>query len=299
VATRDGQAALVRARAVVSALERANPRLEFHVVIARVSATGAVAGEGRAVAALAAALLADAADIAVIGLGGVSLGVPGKTTLAAVPRRADPRDVYISRGGRGIGALAPGSRVGASTPLRRSQLLRMRPDLTPVPVLGPADAHLRRLVRGDDGLAAIIVEAARLARKGLLGHAAEALPPERFPPARGQGAVGVLARAGDRSACDTVRGIDDDATRAAWEAERSFVESLGSPFDSPVGAFARTYEDGRLHLTGAVYSRDGAEEVRGEASGPTGRARDIGVSLAGRLLARGAREIMAPAAVPA
>ena len=291
VATRDGQAALVRTRAVVSALERANPTLEFHVVIVRESASGVVA--------VAAALLADAADIAVVGLGRGASVAPAGTTLAAVTRRADARDVYISRGGRGLRALPAGSRVGASTPLRRSQLLRMRPDLTPVPVCGPADAHLRRLVRGDDGLAAIVVEAARLARKGLLGHAAEALPPERFPPACGQGTVGVLTRAGDRSVRGTVRVVDDAATRAAWEAERSFAESLGGPPALPVGAFARTCEDGRLHLTGAVYSRDGAEEVRGEASGPARRAREIGASLAGRLLARGAREIMAPAGVPA
>jgi len=299
VATRDGQAALVRARAVVSALERAIPTLEFHVVIIRVGPDDDVTVGRGAAAAVAAALLAGAADIAVVGLGRTSLGAPTGTTLAAVPRRDDPRDVYIARGGRGLGALASGSRVGASTPLRRSWLLRMRSDLTPVPVRGPADAHLRRLVRGDDGLAAIIVEAAGLARRGLLGHAAEALPPELFPPARGQGTVGVLTRAGDRSSRCAARGIDDAATRAAWEAERSFAESLGGPPASAVGAFARVGEGGRLRLTGAVYSPDGAEEVRGEVAGPEGRARDIGASLAGRLLARGAREIMAPAEVPA
>ena len=305
VATGDSQAALVRARAVVSALERVGPAAEFHVLIVRARRP---VGRGRAdpaepdgreaTDALARALLSEEADLAILGpCRALPLPVPG-LTLAAVPRRADPRDVFMSRGGTTLDTLPPGSRVGASTSLRCSQLLRMRPDVTPVPVRGPADAQLRRLARGDDGLAAMVVEAARLAQKGLLGHAAEALPPERYPPAWGQGAAMVLARAGDHAAREAVGGIDDSATRAAWEAEAGFAETLGAAPDSPVGAFARTGTDDRLRLTGAVYSPDGAEVVRGETSGAACRARDIGASLADRLLARGAMELMAATAAP-
>jgi len=305
VATGDSQAALVRARAVVSALERAGPTAEFHVLIVRARRS---VGRGRAdpaepdgrdaADALARALLNEEADLAILGpCRAWPFPAPG-LTLAAVPRRADPRDVFISRGGRTLDTLPLGSRVGVSTSLRCSQLLRMRPDVTPVPMRGPADAHLRRLARGDDGLAAIVVEAARLAQKGLLGHAAEALPPESYPPAWGQGVAMVLARAGDHAAREVVGGIDDSATRAAWKAEAGFAETLGADRDSPVGAFARTGTGGRLRLTGAVYSPDGAEVVRGEASGSAYRARDIGASLADRLLARGAMELMAATAAP-
>jgi len=303
VATADSQAALVRARAVVSALQREGPAAEFHVVIVRASRpvgrwrADPAEPDGRGAAdALAGALLSDEADLAILGPCRASPFPPRGLTLAAVPRRADPRDVFISRGGKTLDTLPPGSSVGASTSLRCSQLLRMRPDVTPVPVRGPADAHLRRLARGDDGLAAIVVEAARLAQKGLLGHAAEALPPERYPPAWGQGVAMVLARAGDHAACDAVCGIDDAATRAAWEAEAGFAVTLGAAPDSPVGSFARTGTDGRVFLTGVAYSPDGAEEVRGEASGPAHSARDIGARLADRLLARGAMELLAQAA---
>ena len=306
VATGDSQAALLRARAVVSALERTGPAVEFHLLTVRARRP---VGSGRAdpaqpdgreaAAELAGALLNDEVDMAILGACRASpLPVRG-LTLAAVPRRADPRDVFISRGWKTLDTLPAGSRVGASSSLRCSQVLRMRPDATPVPVRGPADSHLRRLARGDDGLAAIVVEAARLAQKGLLGHAAEALPPERYPPAWGQGTVMVLARAEDRAARETVGGIDDAATRAAWEAEAGLAEALGAAPDSPVGAFARARADGSLHLTVAVYSPDGAEEVRGEASGAARSARDIGARLADRLLARGAMELMAQTAVPA
>jgi len=305
VATGDSQAALVRARAVVSALERAGPVAEFHVLIVRARlavgrgcADPAEPDGHEATAALARSLLNDEADLAILGpCRALPFPAPG-LMLAAVPRRADPRDVFISRGGKTLDTLPAGSRVGASTSLRCSQLLRMRPDVTPVPMRGPADAHLRRLARGDDGLAAIVVEAARLAQKGLLGHAAEALPPERYPPAWGQGVVMVLARAGDHAAHEAVAGIDDAATRAAWEAEAGLAKTLGAAPDSPVGAFARTGAGGRLRLTGAVYSPDGAEVVRGEASGSAYRARDIGARLADRLLARGAMELMAATTVP-
>ena len=303
VATEDGQSALMRARAIVLALERANPEAEFHMVIVRACRPAERSWsdpDGRGVAeALATALLEHAADMVILGLSCSETTPTGGTTLAAVPRRSDPRDVFISRGGKTLDELPAGSRVGASTSLRCSQVLRMRRDLVPVSVRGPADAHLRKLARGDDCLAAIVVEAARLARKGLLGHAAEAFPPERFPPMRGQGAVAVLTRAGDRAARAAAGRIDDPASRAAWEAERSFTGALGAGPASPVGAFASAGEDGRLSLTGAVYSPDGVEEVRGEAAGPARSAREIGASLADRLLARGTERLMAQAAVPA
>lgn len=140
----------------------------------------------------------------------------------------------------------------------------------------------------------IVVEAARLARKGLLGHAADCLPPERFLPAPGQGAVAVLAREDNPAALEAAARIDDPAARAAWEAEGALVERLAAAPDSPVGAYA-SVGPGGLRLTGAAYSADGAEEVRGEVSGPAGRARELGASLAGRLLEKGALAIMTPA----
>ena len=60
----------------------------------------------------------------------------------------------------------------------------------------------------------------------------------------------------------------------------------------PVGALART-DAGVLLLRGVVASPDGSRVIRGEATGPEIDADGIGRRLAGDLLERGAREILA------
>jgi porphobilinogen deaminase len=61
-----------------------------------------------------------------------------------------------------------------------------------------------------------------------------------------------------------------------------------------VGAYA-TVDDGAVRLTGAVYSEDGANEVRGRASGPTDEAEAIGARLAERLGREGAYDLVGAA----
>ncbi len=97
---------------------------------------------------------------------------------------------------------------------------------------------------------------------------------------------------------EAVLRIDDPATRAACEAERSFLKALGAEPSTPVGALARVEPDGGLRLAGAAYSWDGAEEVRGEVSGPAHLAGELGADLADRLLEKGALDLVTPAGVP-
>jgi hydroxymethylbilane synthase len=60
---------------------------------------------------------------------------------------------------------------------------------------------------------------------------------------------------------------------------------------APVAGLARA-GDGVLSLDGAVFSPDGSQTLRAEASGPEGDPAALGREVANRLLERGAAELI-------
>ena len=301
VGTRGSRLALAQTRAVVSALEKANPGTDFEVAVIKTQGdrSGAAgtpfgAGVGVFVREIERALVEGEIDLAVHSLKDVPTDLAQRTAIAAVPERADPRDVLVSRDGLKLADLAPQSRVGTSSARRLAQLLRARPDLEAVPIRGNVDTRLRKVAEGENGLSAVVLAAAGLVRLELIDRATEHLPVDRFPPPAGQGAIAVQVRADDADACEIVGRVDHAESRAACEAERSFIAALGAGCRTPVGAYA-TVEGGTVKLTGAVYSADGDDEIRGDESGPVAEARETGTRLAERLGQRGAYDLVGAA----
>ncbi len=228
-------------------------------------------------------------DLAVHSLKDLPVQLAPGLLLGAVPVREDPRDVLVSRDGRGLADLAPGARLGTCSLRRSAQLRRLRPDLTFADLRGNVDTRLRKLRQGL--VDALVLAAAGLVRLGKEPPGLFFLPPEVCLPAPGQGALGVEARAGGGFLEEVCRSLDDPAARAAVTAERSFLAALGGGCQVPVGALA-SLEAGRLRLRGRVLSRDGSRLVEGEAWGDPEKPRELGEELARELLARGAEEIL-------
>ncbi len=213
---------------------------------------------------------------------------PGVRLAAFLPR-ADPRDCLVLHGAPDLAGLPPGARIGSSSPRRRAQLLRARPDLDVVELRGNVDTRLARLKSGAlDGM--------MLARAGLLrlhreGEETTVLDPRRFLPAPGQGAIVVATRTGDRELARRVGAIDDARTHRAVVAERSFVEAVGGDCTTPLGALAR-WRAGRLTLRAEVLSTDGRRTVAGTADGPEDAARALGSRLGRAILRAGGSELL-------
>ncbi len=203
--------------------------------------------------------------------------------LAAVPERASPLDVLVTREGE----LRPGGVVGTSSLRRRAQLLRWRPDVTVSELRGNVDTRLRRLEEGAvDG---VVVAAAGLLRLGVVpGHSAPMSIAEMVP-APGQGCLAVQARSGDRSTAELVAPLDHAESRWALQAERSLTRLLGGGCALPLGAHA-WLERGRVHLVAIVASPDGERFLRAETEAPTPET--AAEEAAQDLLDRGAGEIL-------
>jgi hydroxymethylbilane synthase len=227
-------------------------------------------------------------DLAVHSLKDLPTELPAGFVLAAVPERADPRDVFLSVRFSGIDELPKNARVGTSSLRRQAQLQAIRPDLTIIPLRGNVDTRLRKLESGEYD--AIILAAAGVTRLGLKDRVRTYLSPDHMCPAAGQGALAIETRADDAATLSAVAFLNHSPTRLAIECERTALNALGGGCQVPIGAYAEPVDQRTLLLRAVVASPDGREIIREQRRGshPERLGRDVGEAL----LARGARRIL-------
>jgi hydroxymethylbilane synthase len=224
------------------------------------------------------ALLDDEIDAAVHSMKDVETIRPPAIAIAAMLPRADVRDRLI--GADSVADLAAGAVVGTSSPRRRAQLLRLRPDLTVVMFRGNVDTRLAKLAAGEAD--ATLLAAAGLDRLGRDG-VGRAIPTDTMLPAPAQGAVGIEVRSADAGAARIVAAIDDAATSACVLAERALLAGLGADCHSPVAALAALSGE-MLTLRAELIAEDGSAFVEGSGEGTDGSL--VAAELAADLLAR-------------
>ena len=223
------------------------------------------------------ALIAGEVDACVHSMKDVETIRPLEIAIAAMLPRADVRDRLI--GAESIDALPPGAVVGTSSPRRRAQLLRQRPDLQIVLFRGNIDTRLGKLATGE-------VDATLLAAAGLdrIGRHDTGIPIETHTmlPAPAQGAVGIETLA-DTPVRALVAAINCDNTHACVLAERALLAALGASCHSPVGALARREGNG-MTLAAELLDEDGTANVTALLAGEDGPT--LGAALAADLLDR-------------
>ena len=248
-----------------------------------------VGGKGAFLKEIEEAMLAGDVDLAVHSLKDVPTALPEGLRLCAVLERADPRDALVSASAAPFGDLPAGSRLGTSSLRRQCQLRALRPDLEVSDLRGNVDTRLAKLREGRCD--AIVLAMAGLTRLGRESEATQALDPETFIPAPGQGAIALECRADDAALASATAPLHHAATGRAVEAERALLQALGGGCNVPLGAYATT-EGGDIRLVAFVGRADGSSLVRGERRGTDPAA--VGHGLAEDLLARGARALLAP-----
>jgi hydroxymethylbilane synthase len=213
--------------------------------------------------------------------------LPEGLHLAAITKREDPRDVFISRDKTLLQDLPPG--IGTSSLRRQAQLLHFRGDLDMVPLRGNLDTRLRKLKTAD--LDGIVLALAGVRRLNLEKNITEILSTEISLPAIGQGALGIETRTGDQETERCIHFLNDPESSVAVSAERAFLKKLEGGCQVPIAAYGRT-EGGLLRLDGLVGRTDGKQLIRHHLEGPEGEAEAMGTRLAEILLERGAAEIL-------
>jgi hydroxymethylbilane synthase len=282
--TRGSPLALAQARKVAAAIETAQRWPDGWVQIIEMKTTGdnvqdrphaEIGGKGLWTKELDRALLEGEVDFCVHSMKDVESIRPKELHIAAVRPRGDVRDRIV--GASSIAELKKGAVVGTSSPRRKAQLLRLRPDLKIVNLRGNVETRLRAVENGD--VDATLLSAAGLKRLDIA--AGTAIPTEIILPAPGQAVIGIECRTDDTRTQSVLTTVNNQITFDCVMAERAFTRTLGAACASPVAAFC-VLEDGDLRLRGQLYSEDGSEMVEeravfdcGDSTAPAELARSL------------------------
>lgn len=296
--TRGSLLALTQSRTVAQAVERASGR---SVSLVTIQTTGdrrldrplsQIGGKGLFTKELDVALLEGSIDFAVHSLKDLPTEVEEGLEVAVIPEREDPRDVLIGPDGGGaisLSSLPAGARVGTSSLRRRALCLAFRPDLRVTDLRGNLDTRIRKVDEGE--VEAILVAGAGVRRLGLTRRIGDWVEGGAWLPAPGQGALGVVTRAGDGETAAALAPLHHSDTARAVRAERALLHALEGGCQVPVGALAIPFGD-RIRLRGVVASPDGRRVVVGEGTGEAGSPEALGRAVAADMVSRGADAIL-------
>jgi len=293
IGTRGSPLALVQAHTVrdrlVAAHGCAPEAIEIHVIKTtgdRIQdrALSEAGGKGLFTKEIEEALLANAVDIAVHSSKDLPTVLPDGLALIACLEREDVRDAFISPLAKSIADLPNGATVGTVSLRRQALVKRMRPDLRVEVFRGNVETRLRKL---DEGVVdATLLALAGLKRLGLAQVATALLPIDVFPPAVGQGAVGIEARADDTRTRELVAKIAHRDTFIALQTERAFLAALDGSCRTPIAGYA-TIDGEALNFRGMILRPDGSEVHETTRQGRAADATKIGADAGEELKRRG------------
>lgn len=196
--------------------------------------------------------------------------------IAAAPRRADPRDALVTKGGLRLHDLPRDRQVviGTSSPRRAAQINKTRRDVLVQPIRGNIPTRLGKVA--DDQLDGIVIAVAGLLRlqpQGFPELTAVPLEHGEMLHAPGQGALAVECRTDDAETRKALaRHVDDEQMRTILTAERELLRQLEGGCTAPIGAHAEVITgptgEPRLELLGMLSDPSGTNLYR--ASHETG-----------------------------
>lgn len=297
IATRESLLAMWQAKYVASEIKKNHPGMEVELL--PVSTKGdqildrslmEIGGKGLFIKELEVILLDGKADIAVHSLKDMTAETPEGLFIAAVTKREDPRDAFVSTKYRTLQELPKGAKVGTSSLRRASQILHYRDDLQLSSLRGNVQTRLRKLDEGEYD--AIILAAAGLKRLGMEDRICSYLSTEESIPAAGQGVMAIEARIDDKDTLELISCLHDQEVSSCIEAERAFLAHVGGDCKVPAGIYCVS-ENGMLKADAFIASTDGKEYFRSKQEGSLQSPKQVGETLAEYLLSQGGREVLA------
>src|SRR3990167_2818 len=296
IATRKSPMALYQAKFVQDQLEKFHPNLTCELVEFQTDGDRFldkpltnIGGKALFVKALEQGLYQGEADIAVHCVKDMPCELPEGLVMAAVLKRDNPCDAFVSNDYASLEVLPIQSVVGTSSPRRASQLLRLRPDIHIKPLRGNVLSRLEKL--DEKEFDAILLAVAGLERLSIAHRIAQRLDPYVFVPAIGQGALCVECLASRTDLLTYLRPLHDKATAVAIIAERRVNQILQGGCHAALGAHA-VLSGQDLHLSAMVLSQDGVETIYAQGIDDQSQAQQLGEKIADDLLRQGARALL-------
>lgn len=249
-----------------------------------------IGGKGLFTKELEAAMLRNEADIAVHSMKDMPNDLPKGLSIAAILKREDPRDAFISQKYDAFDALPKGAVIGTSSLRRECQIKAIRPDLIVQPLRGNINTRLKKATNNE--FDAIILAAAGLKRMGMSSYIKEIFDTTQILPAAGQGALGIEAVTSQAELIEWLGQLICQQTTACVIAERTVIKRLNGSCQVPIAAYCEFQQDGQLHLKAIVGNQSGTTLIHADAMAPLSDAEPLGNIVAKSLLEKGAGDLL-------
>ena len=298
IATRNSQLALWQAYHIKERIEKSFPDVEvtLNEIVSRGDKVldrplALIGGKGHFTKELEEAMLRGEANLAVHSLKDVPTYIPEGLELAAITKRQDQSDVFLSHKYASLGELPQGAVVGTTSLRRRMQLLQVRPDLKLKDLRGNVNTRLRKLKEGQYD--AIILAYIGLHRLDLLKDIphVQKLPLDMMIPPMGQAALGIEIVADDALAREVAATLNDAMTQLCTKIERDFIAAIGAGCSAPVACNAYE-EDGEIIFRVMLGFPDGSRVMQEQMNAMVDEAEDLGKKMADLMIAEGALDLL-------
>ncbi len=297
IGTRGSVLALWQANYVKESLRKAYPNWQVELKIVKTKGDrildvplAKIGGKGLFTKELETLLLENVIDIAVHSLKDVPVEFIDGLGLAAITKREDVRDSFLSSAYKDIESLPKGARVGTTSLRRTMQLKRLRSDLDCISLRGNVQTRLKRLEDGE--FDAIILAQAGVNRLEIKG-VKYILPLEFMVPAMGQAALGVECKR-DSEIYEKLAFLNDTNSLFETSCEREFVKTLEGGCQVPIGVNA-VFKQGCITLRAILGLPSGEEILEDSIESKVESVEDcqnLGRALALKFIALGAKDIL-------
>jgi hydroxymethylbilane synthase len=253
VGTRGSKLALRQTEIVLDNLRQHYPCYEFIVKVIKTTGDTVwdkplhlIGAKGLFVKEIEEDLLTGEIDFAIHSVKDLPTDLGEHLTLAAVLKREDPRDAFLSLIHDSIAGVRQGGRIGTSSLRRKAQISSFRSDLEVMPLRGNVDTRIRKMEK--EGLDGILLAYAGAKRMGLAGYVREILPYTIMVPPSGQGAIGVETRRDD-DALTLIGPLNDSRSFREITLERRLQAAAGGGCQIPLGInIALANSEARIHI---------------------------------------------------
>ncbi len=211
------------------------------------------------------------------------------STSLEIDTDANTVDLNLALPNLALSNLRPGARIGTSSNRRRSELLRIRPDLEIVPCRGNVPTRIKKLEH--EQLDGIVIALAGINRLNIKPTTSIILDQNLMMPSSTQGTLIGQYRSDDKLAIELLSKLIDKNTQIEFEAERACIDILGADCHTAIGVRAILKEE-VLKIAARILSKDGQEFVEAEIQGNKEESGNLGKELGEVLIAKGALRLV-------
>lgn len=254
-----------------------------------------IGGKGLFTKELEIALLNKQADIAVHSLKDVPVEFEDGFKLAAVTKRFDPRDAFLSQNYDSIENLPQNAVVGTTSLRRRMEIKMLRPDVVLKDLRGNINTRIAKLKAGEYD--AIILAATGVQKLQIEDEVNYFVPvsTEDMTPSMGQATLGIETL-DNKELIELLSVLHDDDAHIESTIERDFVRVLEGGCQVPIGIKATLSEDKKsIKVDAIVGMPDASEYIQDSMTVDVSKYETVGKEMAQKFIQKGAKELLVKA----